>query len=212
MTKTVFRYFLDFAGGQERWLNRMAQKGYRLQKCGKAWYTFETDQPNPYEYAVELIGDRSHKAGQDYKAFLESMGYRLFYKNINLNVSFGKATWRPWAKGTGQIASSPGGFNKELLIVEKLKDGKPFALHTERNDLLSGYQSLRNAYLWGVIQMLALALMILLLFFYQEHGGLNSRFLLVALLPVVLVFLYAVPLVKYSRIICKLKQESNAYE
>ena len=41
------------------------------------------------------------------------------YKNINLNHSIGKVRWRPFAGKYGQIATSPGNFNKELLIVEK---------------------------------------------------------------------------------------------
>jgi len=119
MRKTVFRYFFDFLDGQEKWLNQMAAQGYRLIKCGKAWYTFETCQPGEYQYAVDFVADKGYKDSRDYRAFLESMGYRTFYKNINLNFSIGKVKWRPWAKASGQITTSPGTFNKELLIIEK---------------------------------------------------------------------------------------------
>ena len=44
--------------------------------------------------------------------------YKVFYKNINLNYSIGKVRWRPFAGKYGRIATSPGNFNKELLIVE----------------------------------------------------------------------------------------------
>jgi hypothetical protein len=72
--------------------------------------------------------DQSHV--QDYRRFLEEMGYRTFTKNINLNFSIGKARWRPWAKGAAQIATNPGNYNQELLIVERERDGKLTSLHT----------------------------------------------------------------------------------
>lgn len=110
MKKTVFRYFFDFFDGQGKWLNSMAEHGYRLQKCGKMTYTFDKCKPAEYEYAVEYAGDKSYFKAKDYRGYLESMGFRTFTKNINLNFSFGKARWRPYAKGMGQIATSPGGF------------------------------------------------------------------------------------------------------
>jgi len=151
MTKTVFRYFFDFIEGQEKWLNKMAKKGYRLKKCGKMVYVFESCRPDEYDYAVEFVADKSYVESKNYRQFLESMGFRTFTKNINLNFSFGKARWRPYAKGMGQVATSPGGFNKELLIVERIRDGKPFELHTDLDDLISSYRAFRNSYLWAVM-------------------------------------------------------------
>ncbi len=202
MVKTVFRYFFDFMEGQERWLNRMAEKGYRLKSCGRALYTFEKSRPNEYEYAVEFVADKSFKNSKDYKSFLENMGYRTFYKNINLNFSVGKVKWRPWAKGMGQIATSPGGFNKELLIIEKPKNGEPFELHTDLKDLMSGYQTLLKAYIWSAAQALVLAVMFLLLDFCTW----------LAVFPAALVFLWSVPIIRYSRAIGKLKHQGRIYE
>lgn len=118
MSKTVFRYFFDFLDGQEKWLNSMAERGCRLTKCGKMTYTFDACVPGEYEYAIEFVGDRSYSKAKNYRVYLEEMGFRTLTKNINLNFSYGKVKWRPYAKGLGQIATSPGGFNKELLIVE----------------------------------------------------------------------------------------------
>lgn len=202
MTKTVFRYFFDFVEGQEKWLNQMAEKGYRLKACGQVWYTFESCQPNEYEYAVEFAADKSYKRSKDYKDFLESMEYRTFYKGINLNFSYGKVKWRPWAKGMGQIAVSPGGFNKELLIAEKQKNGEPFELHTDLKDMLSGYYTLRKVYLWSTAQALALAVMIFLLDFHSW----------LAAFPIVLAFLWSGPIIRYSKTIGKLKHQGEIYE
>ena len=87
MSKTVFRYFFDFLDGQEKWLNSMAEQGYRLKKCGRMTYTFDECNPNEYEYAVEFIGDKSYFEGKDYRRYLEGLGFRTFTKNINLNFS-----------------------------------------------------------------------------------------------------------------------------
>ena len=65
MSRTVFRYFFDFLDGQENWLNNMAEKGYRLKKCGRITYTFDECQPNEYEYAVEFVGDKAYSKAKD---------------------------------------------------------------------------------------------------------------------------------------------------
>ena len=75
------------------------------------------------------------------------MGYKVFYKNINLNYSVGKVRWRPWAEKGGRIATNKTTFNRELLIVEKENDGKPFELHTSYEDKEKYYSSLRNPWL-----------------------------------------------------------------
>ena len=119
MKKIVFRYFIDFVDGQEKWLNKMASQGYRLTKCGKVRYVFEACRPGEYQYAVDFVAEKGNKASRDYRAFIDSLGYRTFNKNININLSFGKMRWRPWAKGTGQLATNPGAFNNR---EEKRRD------------------------------------------------------------------------------------------
>ena len=47
-----YRYFGGFLISQEKWLNKMAQKGYRLVKVGKLLYEFESCTPGQYQYAV----------------------------------------------------------------------------------------------------------------------------------------------------------------
>ena len=69
------------------------------------------------------------------------------YKNINLNYSVGKVRLRPWAEKGGRIATNATTFNRELLIVEKDNDGKPFELHTSYEDKENYYRNLRNPWL-----------------------------------------------------------------
>lgn len=161
MTKRVYRYFFDFLDGQMEWLNQMAAQGWQLVKCRQLSYEFESCAPDEYEYSVEFVADKSFTDSKDYKGFLESMGYKVFYKNLNVGVAVGKVKWRPWATGAGQIVTAPGGYFKELLIVEKKKDGTPFELHTDLTDKLSLYRKIRNACLWTVGSMLALIIMCL---------------------------------------------------
>jgi hypothetical protein len=209
MSKTVFRYFLDFLGGQEKWLNDMAERGFRLKKCGKMTYTFDECIPGEYEYSIEFVGDKSYSQQKDYRTHLESMGFRSFTKNVNLNFFYGKMRWRPYAKGVGQIATSPGGFNKELLILEKKKDGKPFELHTDMSDKLNTYKTVRRTYLYAVLIMAGLGA----LTFIPSALSLSMS-VAWALRIVVATFgvLFIVPTVKYTSLISRVKEESKIYE
>ena len=153
------RFFAGFMRSQEKWLNAMADKGYRLIRAGKLEYEFEECEPGQYRYAVEYVGDRSFADEEEYKAFLEEMGYRVFYKNINLDFSTAKLIYRPWANKGGKISTGKTTYNKELLIVEKENDGKEFLLHTDKEDLADYYR--RLSYPWYFAVFLTLAGMIL---------------------------------------------------
>ncbi|MBE5977646.1 MAG: DUF2812 domain-containing protein [Paenibacillaceae bacterium] len=209
MSKTVFRYFFDFLNGQEKWLNRMAKDGYRLKKCGKLTYVFDECSPNEYEYAVEFVGDQAYSKAKDYRRYLENMGFRTFTKNIYLNFSYGKVSWRPYAKGIGQITTSPGGLNKELLILEKKRDGAPFELHTDIHDKLNIYKTVRRACAWTVLMIALLGIMT----FIPNVVSVSlpmAWFLRIALL--IFFSLFFIPTVKYSSLVKYLKEESKIFE
>ena len=83
-------------------------------------YEFEPCAPGQYQYCVEFVGEKSKQGADDYVRFLEDCGYRVFYKNINLNYAVGKVRVRPWANQGGKIATNATTYNRELLIVEKV--------------------------------------------------------------------------------------------
>ncbi len=159
--KHVYRFFGGLLRRQEAWLNAMAQRGWRLTQVEKLRYTFMPCPPGAYAYCIEFAGHLSSPNVQAYQAFLEEMGYRVWTKNINLNWSMGKVRWRPYGKGWGKLATSPGQYNKELLIVEKEADGMPFQLHTSHDDQARYFRVLRNLWLtpallcWGLSLWLA---------------------------------------------------------
>jgi hypothetical protein len=206
--KRVFRYFFDFMDGQEKWLNEMAAKGWRLVKCGQLTYHFERCAPGEYEYAVDFVAHKSFAKSKDYKAFLESMGYKTFYKNINVGIFFGSVKWRPWGEGAGQFATAPGSLRKELVIVEKKKDGKPFELHTDLTDSLTLYRKIRTAYFWYAGCLFAFALM-LLIDTVQMHTVYPA---LGAILCGALGCLWLIPGLKTSRKVRSLKEEAETNE
>ena len=209
MRKTVFRYFFDFFDGQRIWLNSMAKRGYRLQKCWNMAYTFEECQPDEYEYAVEYVGAQSYSRAKDYRGYLEGMGFRTFTKNINLNISLGKVRWRPYAKGMGQIAASPGGFNKELLILEKKKDGEPFELHTDLKDKINTYKTIRCTYAWAVLLLLCMIVMT----FIPGFSSVPEHVLWVLrIIIAIIALLFLIPTVKYFTLAGQLKKESRTFE
>ena len=93
MSKKCYRFFGGLLNTQEKWLNKMSEKGYRLVRTGKLLYEFEKCKTDEVTYCVEFIGEKSKESSIDYANFLEDMGYTVFFKNINLNYSVGKARW-----------------------------------------------------------------------------------------------------------------------
>lgn len=147
-SNTYRRYFAGLLDTQARWLNRMSQQGLRLVKTGMLSFTFAPCEPGAYTYCVEYVGHLSQRKAENYKAFLEEMGYRVFFKNLNLNYAVGKVYLRPWAEKGALVGTSGTTLNKELLIVEKPDDGLPFQLHTTYEDKIRYLKHLRSPWLW----------------------------------------------------------------
>ena len=160
MKKTTYRFFGGLTASQERWLNKMAASGYRLIRTEKLLYEFEPCAPGAYQYCVEYIGHKAKASAEDYVSFLQDCGYRVFYKNINLNWNVGKVELRPWAEPGGRVATNATTFGRELLIVERESRGKPFALHTTYEDKREYYKALQRPWVFLLIvsALLALAL------------------------------------------------------
>lgn len=188
MSKKVYRFFGGLLTAQENWLNRMSERGYRLIRTGKLLYEFEECKPGQVRYCVEFIGQKSKERAGDYRDFLEQMGYAVFYKNINLNYSIGKVRWRPWAEKGGRVATNATTFNRELLIVGKENDGKPFALHTTYEDRESYYSNLRNPWL-----------LLLLMLAAATVGNRSAIFGVLALFSLIPVIVYQAQIMKNRR-------------
>ena len=156
--KKCYRFFWSLTGAQARWLNRMADKGFRLARTEKLLYGFEPCRPGQYRYCVEFVGHKSRAGAEDYASFLEGCGYRVFFKNINLNWNVGKVEARPWAEKGGRLASNATTYNRELLIVEKENDGKPFELHTTYEDKVRYYKDCRRPALFLLVMMAAVGI------------------------------------------------------
>ena len=67
--------------------------------------------------------------------------------------------YRPWAEKGGRIATNSSTFNKELLIVEKKNDGKPFVLHTTTADRIDYCKKWRNMWLTYFAMFLLMAVL-----------------------------------------------------
>ena len=125
----------------------MARKGWRLVETGYLSFGFEPCKPGEFEDRVEFIAQMSQSKSENYHDFLKDCGYDVLYKNFHLDWTTGKINWRPYGQGRGQLSTYPGTFNRELLIVGKKKDGKPFELHSTNADKADYLRVLRNAWL-----------------------------------------------------------------
>lgn len=174
MSKKYYRFFWGFLKKQENWLNEMADKGYRLVRTGMAWYEFEDCEPRKYRYAVEFVGEKSKRNAKEYASFLEDFGYRVLFKNLNLDYSVRKTVFRPWAEKGGKIATTSGAYNKELLIVEKENDGKPFELHTTEDDIREYKKTVRKPFIFSIVTILIVILISLGSVFLTQTLGIES--------------------------------------
>lgn len=152
-----YRYFWTLLAAQSHWLNRMADRGLRLSRTEKLLYEFQPCAPGQYRYCVEFVAHLSREKAEDYARFLEDCGYRTWFKNANLNWNVGKVVGRPWAEPGGRLASNATTFNRELLIVEKENDGKPFRLHTALEDQIRYRKAQRRPALFLLAVMAPLA-------------------------------------------------------
>lgn len=155
-----YRYFWTLLGTQASWLNKMADRGLRLAATEKLLYQFEPCQPGAYRYCVEFVGHLSREKAEDYAQFLEDCGYRVWFKNMNLNWNVGKVEARPWAEPGGRLASNATTYNRELLIVEKENDGEPFQLHTTGEDKARYYRAQRRPALFLFAVMAPMAVLL----------------------------------------------------
>lgn len=194
MSKKCYRFFGGLLNAQVHWLNKMSEKGYCLIRIGKLLYEFEECKPNKVKYCVEFIGEKSKGNVKDYSHFLEDMGYKVFFKNINLNYSVGKARWRSWAEKGGRIATSNTTFNRELLIVEKENDGKLFELHTSYEDKEGYYSNLRNPWFLMLLMFAVFAVV--------------DRSIVFGILSLI----FLIPVIVYQSQIMKLRQEAKTKE
>lgn len=206
MKKTYIKYFIDFLASQENWLNQMAHNGWRLTKTSRLLYEFEDCNPGEYEYHVEFVAHMSNLERKNYIDFLKDSGYNVLIKNINLNYSVGKIRWRPWAKGMDQISTSPGSYNKELLIVERRKESKLFELHTDLDDLINYIKPIRNAHIFTSILLIGLFLTS-----YQWNTS-NVFSIITIIILSIFTLAFLLKSFKYSKMLSKYKEESKLYE
>lgn len=112
---------------------------------------------------------------------------------------------RVWDK----LPHHPEGFNKELLILEKKRDGKPFELHTDLSDKLNTYKTVRHAYAWAVLMLLSLIAVTFI-------PGVSSASVLVMwalrIVAAILALLFIIPTMKYSSLVGQLKEEGKTFE
>lgn len=186
------------------WLNKQAQKGYRLQYVKGPLYSFEKSSTK-VQYSVQFIGYDSNEKNKEYIDMLEDSGFRTFRAPLNqMNFSVGRIRLRPLADSGAKVATSFGNFNKEILIAESTGD-RPSELLTTNRGKAMAYKKLRSAYLHGLIAVILLALLGVYKFAENNY---TIDYPVLIFSGVILVFLiYIVPLVLIAHI--KYKRFSN---
>lgn len=154
-----FRIFLNPIEGQEKWLNERVAEGLKLSKVGKFFYEFKKCKPDQYQYAVDYIGNKSNAERKDYENFLEDIEISYYEKPINLGqFSIGRVKYRPYANEDGKLATSVGMINRELLILEKENNGKPFNIYNNVEDKILALKERRKPHIYLSVFMIIMGL------------------------------------------------------
>ncbi|MCY3035616.1 MULTISPECIES: DUF2812 domain-containing protein [Aerococcus] len=116
---TKLKTFLNPIEGREKYLNEMADQGYRLIKSGSMLQKFEKTNNHIHHYIVQYIGHMSNRERMNYCDFLHDLGYKIFFAPLNIGkVSLGNVRLRPYNQGRAALATNPGMINKEIIIIE----------------------------------------------------------------------------------------------
>ena len=156
--KLVVAFFGGLIKAQEKWLNKKASQGWRLIKSGIMTYTFERCEPGEYQYAVDYVGSKAFEEAEEYHDFLESMGYRVLYKNINPTYTLLRIRFRPFKKKPWVPVTNLNAYNRELLIVERKAEEGEFKLHTSGEDIKNYYMDLVAPYVFLLVLFEGLAI------------------------------------------------------
>ena len=129
------RYFGPMLRAQARWLNKMSARGWRLAGTGKLEYSFIPCEPGEYQYAVAYVGNMPRARGEEFASRLSLLGYKTWFKNVNLQWSYGKARWNPAGEPGARLVSERTTLDRELLIVERRAEPGEFRLCTVEEEL-----------------------------------------------------------------------------
>lgn len=199
------RYFFGFLKLQEKWLNNMARKGWRLVEINYHKYTF-TESKEKYAYNVDILLDKKAEEINNYIKFLDEMGCKTFRNGINLNYSFLKFKWRLGGGSWGHFDDDRGNFNKEILIIEKCgQDVIP--LYTTKEDLCNYYTVIRNGYIPPFLLCLVALMDSMGPKILFDMNDLKTSYIIAGILFVLLMFL-----VGYQIEICLLKKRGKIEE
>lgn len=156
---TKFKIFLDPIKGREKYLNNMAEKGYRLVKSGAFFHQFIESEDKKYKYNVEYIGHLSNQERKNYIEFLDELGINSYSAPINMGkIAIGNVRFRPYADKGAMVATSMGMINREILISEKIDDGKVFETFSDDDDKIVSLKNMRKPYIYLLIFALVMAI------------------------------------------------------
>ena len=199
-----YRFFGPFLDAQERWLNRMAEKGLQLINVKGSVYSFAPcEDAERYRYRVEFVGGLPFKALLQYKAFLGNAGYQTFFQDLNLSFPLGKLRRRPEGEASGKNEAPPEAFGKELLLLEKEEDGMDFQAFSNSQAQIAYVRKLRSMHACSLLAYLLAAALLA----WRFYRGIGPSYAPVILAAVSLVM--CLPVAAYHILLRRLLKEAG---
>lgn len=215
-----FKLFLDPIEEQTVWLNKQAEKGRKLAKVGKLFYEFEPCKQGEYQYAVIYIGNKSNQERLEYERFLKEMNITFYEKAVDLGrFSIGKIKYRPFADKGGKFATSGGMINRELLILEKKNDGKPFTIYNSILDKAEALKEYRKPYSYYLVFLLVFNIYFYITsksgFSFASFTSLSGDWGKILSALILFIALGTIPLIRWIALtskIARLEKEAEVHE
>lgn len=131
----------------------------KLSGAGRFIYEFKKCKPNQYQYAVDYIGNKSNIQRKEYESFLDDIDINYYEMPLNIwQFSIGRVKFRSYANRGGKIATSSGMINRELLILERENNGKPFNIYSNVKDKIMSLKERRKPHIYLLIFMVLMEL------------------------------------------------------
>ena len=206
-----FKRFIDPINGQERFLNKCSQQGYKLEKVGLLFYKFSKAKSHKH-YAVQYIGDSTDHESKEYLQMLKEMGFKV----VRCPYNMGKKSLLGFKLRFHKNGAVFKGLNKEILIIES--DGQcmdEIDLYNNYDEMVEYTKTERNVLLYVELMVILLVIFGDTSFSFMGNKLVIDNSLLKMLFLFIEIFLLiviTVSIIVKQTIIYRYKKEARIYE
>lgn len=203
--------FIDPINGQERFLNKYSQQGYKLEKVGLLVYKFSKAKSHKH-YTVQYIGDSTEHENKEYLQMLKEMGFKV----VRCPYNIGKKSLLSFKLRLHKNGAVFKGLNKEILIIESDDQcTDEIDLYNNYDEMVEYTKTERNVLLYVELMIILLIIFGDTSFSFMGNKLVIDNYLLKMLflvIEVALLVVITVSVIVKQTIIYRYKKEARIYE